>query len=192
MSWFGGGMRDSGLNDAVGLGQIRAGVINSGRSNLDLQAWTCALRELPVAPVTEGDILVWVDGPLRSFFPFERFLGGYGSLSGGRIQMRSLVTIGHAQEFLASLEGTFDLKSRGCFAWWVANRKAFILDKAGARDEAGGQFLQPNVNSKRSNGSRWALSPRTESSIPMSTVVHTSALQAYRTINRSRPWRGSI
>lgn len=76
-------------------------------------------------------------GTATVIFPFERFLGGYGNLSGGRIQMRLLVTSGHVQEFLAGLESAFDLNSRGCFAWWVSNRKGFILDKTGARDEAG-------------------------------------------------------
>ncbi len=55
--------------------------------------------------------------------------------------MRSLVSSGHAKEFLAGLENTFDLKSRGCFAWWASNRKAFILDKTGARDEAGAPIV---------------------------------------------------
>jgi DNA-binding CsgD family transcriptional regulator len=95
------------------------------------------LRKLPTAPVTEADVVAWVEGPLRKFFPFENFLGAYGNLLGGRIQMRSLVSSGHSPEFLAGLEGRFDLKSRGCFAWWVSNRKAFILDKSGALDEAG-------------------------------------------------------
>jgi DNA-binding CsgD family transcriptional regulator len=109
----------------------------SGSPDLNLDAWIGALRVLPAAPVTEHDVVAWVEGPLRAFFPFEKFLGAYGNLSGGRIQMRSLVSSGHSPEFLAGLEGRFDLKSRGCFAWWVSNRKAFILDKAGAMDAAG-------------------------------------------------------
>jgi DNA-binding CsgD family transcriptional regulator len=99
------------------------------------------LRELPSLPVTEADILGWVEGPLRAFFPFESFLGGYGILSGGRIQIRSLVTSGHTPEFLDGLESAFDLDSRGCFAWWVANRKAFILDVTGARDDSGRRIV---------------------------------------------------
>jgi DNA-binding CsgD family transcriptional regulator len=106
-------------------------------SSLNLDAWIGALRKLPTAPVTEADVVAWLEGPLRKFFPFEKFVGTYGNLSGGRIQMRSLVSSGHSPEFLAGLEGGFDLKSRGCFAWWVSNRKAFILDKSGALDEAG-------------------------------------------------------
>jgi DNA-binding CsgD family transcriptional regulator len=100
-----------------------------------------ALSLLPVALVTEADVLAWVEGPLRQFFPFDRFLCAYGNSSGGRIQMRSLLSCGHAPEFLAGLESTFDLKSRSCFAWWVSNRKPFILDKACAQDQAGTRIL---------------------------------------------------
>jgi hypothetical protein len=69
-------------------------------SGLDLQTWLAVLSALPGAPVTESDILAWVEGPLRKFFPFEKFLGAYGGLSGGMIRMRSLVTSGYPQEFL--------------------------------------------------------------------------------------------
>jgi DNA-binding CsgD family transcriptional regulator len=117
----------------------KAGKVDAASAppDLDLQAWIDALRALPAAAVTEADVLAWTEGPLRKFFPFEKFLGAYGHLAGGRIQMRSLVSSGHAQEFLGGLESKFDLKSRGCFAWWVSNRKAFILDKDGALDESG-------------------------------------------------------
>jgi DNA-binding CsgD family transcriptional regulator len=106
-------------------------------SGLDLQTWLGALSALPGAPVAESDILTWVEGPLRKFFPFERFFGGYGSLSGGLIRRHSLVASGYTQEFLSTLENVFDLNSRGCFAWWVSNRRAFFLDETGARDERG-------------------------------------------------------
>jgi DNA-binding CsgD family transcriptional regulator len=97
---------------------------------LDLKAWVDALSAVPAGSMTEDQILNWVEGPLRRFFPFQRFLGGYGRLSGGRVLMRNLVTSGHQPAFLASLENAFNLKSRGCFAWWVQNRAAFILDPA--------------------------------------------------------------
>jgi DNA-binding CsgD family transcriptional regulator len=97
-------------------------------SYLNLKAWIDALNAVPTGSVTEDQILRWVDGPLRRFFRFQRFLGGYGRLSGGRIRMRNLVTLGHQPDFIASLEDAFDLTLRGCFAWWVQNRAAFILD----------------------------------------------------------------
>jgi DNA-binding CsgD family transcriptional regulator len=127
--------------DVVGLGQVEKGDVASGGADLDLQAWTGVLSALPAAPVTEGDVLSWVEGPLRGFFPFERFWGAYGSLSGGRIHMRSLVSSGHTPEFLSARKITFELKSRGAFAWWVANRKAFMIDKTGALDAAGKRIL---------------------------------------------------
>ena len=117
--------------------KIENSYVASGCSHLSLDTWISALRMLPAAPVTEGDVLMWVEGPLRRFFPFEKFWGGYGNLSGGRIEIRSLLASGHGPEFLAGLESTFDLNTRGCFAWWISNRRAFILDKAGALDEAG-------------------------------------------------------
>ncbi len=99
-------------------------------SALDLKSWIGALSAAPAGAVTEDGIRTWVEGPLRQFFPFQRFLGAYGRLSGGRIRMRNLVTSGHEAAFVASLEDAFDLNLRGCFAWWVQNRAAFILDPA--------------------------------------------------------------
>jgi DNA-binding CsgD family transcriptional regulator len=106
-------------------------------SEADFKLWELALRELPRGRVTETDVLAWVEGPLRRFFPFERFLGGYGKLSGGRIHMLSFVSSGHDPAFLAGLESSFDLKMRGCFEWWVSNRKPFIVDGTGAIDAVG-------------------------------------------------------
>ncbi len=99
-------------------------------SNPGLRAWIEALSAVPTGPITGDLILEWIEGPLRSFFPFQRFLGSYGRLSGGRIRMRNLVTSGHEPDFIASLGDAFDLTTRGCFSWWVQNRAAFILDPA--------------------------------------------------------------
>jgi DNA-binding CsgD family transcriptional regulator len=99
-------------------------------SGLDLKAWVAVLSAVPAGAMTEDRILNWVEGPLRGFFPFQRFLASYGRLSGGRIRMRNLVTSGHQPAFIASLENAFNLTSRGCFAWWVENRAAFMLDPA--------------------------------------------------------------
>jgi DNA-binding CsgD family transcriptional regulator len=111
-------------------GQGKAIGVSADRSGPDLKAWVGALSAVPAGTMTEDQILGWVEGPLRRFFPFQRFLGGYGRLSGGRIRMRNLVTSGHQPAFIASLEDAFNLTSRGCFAWWVQNRAAFILDPA--------------------------------------------------------------
>jgi DNA-binding CsgD family transcriptional regulator len=122
--------RPSGGSRADEAGQLEAVGVSADSSGLDLQAWIGALGAVPAGPMTEDQILRWVEGPLRRFFPYQRFLGGYGRLSGGRIRMRNLVTSGHQPEFIASLEDAFNLTTRGCFAWWVQNRAAFILDPA--------------------------------------------------------------
>ncbi|CAL73981.1 Putative transcriptional regulatory protein,luxR family [Bradyrhizobium sp. ORS 278] len=96
----------------------------------DLQAWVEVLGAVPGGTVTERQILTWVEVQLRRFLPFNRFLGAYGRLIGGRIRMRTLVTSGYPDDFVAGLEESFDLGARGCFAWWVQNRTAFILDPA--------------------------------------------------------------
>jgi DNA-binding CsgD family transcriptional regulator len=125
-------------NEAATLERMQRTDLPPGLSGLDLQSWLDALGALPVAPLTENDILAWVEGPLRKFFPFERFFGAYGNLSGGLIRLRrSPVTSGYTQEFLASLESVFDVNLRGCFAWWVSNRRAFFVDATGGRDEHG-------------------------------------------------------
>jgi DNA-binding CsgD family transcriptional regulator len=111
-------------------GQGKAAAIVADPSGLDLKAWIGALSAVPAGSMSEAEILGWVEGPLRDFFPFQRFLGGYGRLSGGRIRMQNLVTSGHQAEFITSLEAAFNLTARGCFAWWVQNRAAFILDPA--------------------------------------------------------------
>ena len=109
-------------------GPVKANCRSADLSGLDLKAWIAALGAVPTGSMTEAQILAWVEGPLRRFFPFRGFLGSYGRLSGGRIRMQNLVTSGHSPAFIASLENAFNLSARGCFAWWVKNRAAFVLD----------------------------------------------------------------
>ncbi|SHL37963.1 hypothetical protein SAMN05444159_5745 [Bradyrhizobium lablabi] len=110
-------MQHSARNRVVELGRISKNDVAFVRSDPDLNAWVQALRLLPATPVSEADVVAWVEGPLRRFFPFERFGGAYGNLLGGRIRMGLLLSSGHSPEYLASLRSTFDLKMLGCFAW---------------------------------------------------------------------------
>lgn len=142
-------MRHLMLNEAVRFGRLENASVAIGNSYLDLDTWIHTLRMVPTTSVTESDVLAWVEGPLRCFFPFEQFWGGYGGLSGGRMQMRSLATSGHSKEFIAGLENTLDLKWRGCFEWWVSNRKAFILDKRVRGMRPGHQYRRQNESLKR-------------------------------------------
>lgn len=105
-------------------------------SELNLSTWIDVLRALPVSGVTERDVLEWVDGPLRQFFPFEKFFGSYGKLSAGRVQVLSLVTSGYPEDFPSKFESSFDLNQGGCIAWWVSNCKPFILHESIVLSEA--------------------------------------------------------
>jgi len=119
-----------------------ARAVASGRFDLDLDPWVDALRALPLSPASEDDVLAWLDGPLRRFFPFEKCLVAYGGLSGGVIQMRTtMLSLGHSAEYLASRERAFDLKSRNCFSWWVACRRPFMIDHAAATDSTGARIF---------------------------------------------------
>ena len=110
---------------------------NADCTDLDLAAWSRALRELPTGPMSEADFRAWLEGPLRRFFAFEGFFCAYGSMTAGRLYMRSMLTSGHSAEFIASRDRTFDLKERGCMKWWLAHRRSLILDKTEAMDAAG-------------------------------------------------------
>jgi hypothetical protein len=66
-------------NKVVGLRQTEQGAVALG--DPDLKECMRALSALPTAPVTEAVVLAWVEGPLRRFFPFERFLGSYVAVS---------------------------------------------------------------------------------------------------------------
>jgi DNA-binding CsgD family transcriptional regulator len=110
---------------------------DSDHSEFNLSAWIGVLRALPVSGVTENDVLAWVEGPLRQFFPFEKFMGSYAKLMGGRAQIISLVTSGYPTEFLSELGRGFDLNERGCIAWWVSNCEPFILHRSVGSSETG-------------------------------------------------------
>jgi DNA-binding CsgD family transcriptional regulator len=120
------------------LAQPRLPVSQYGsHSELNLGAWVDVLQALPMSDVTESDVLTWVEGPLRQFFPFEKFLGFYGKLFAGRVQILSLVTSGYPTEFISELGAAFDLSERACIGWWLSNGKPFILHQSTAWNEAG-------------------------------------------------------
>jgi DNA-binding CsgD family transcriptional regulator len=121
----------------------------------DFLAWLEALSLLPVAPLNESDIIAWVEGPLRRFFPFEKFQGGYGKMCGRRINALLMISSGHSPEFLNSLRRNFDLNVSACFAWWVSNRKPFLIDEQGALDEEGAPI--PSIGSELDANRRFSL-----------------------------------
>ena len=128
---------DRARNDVAALDGT-AGGSTLEYSAADFLAWLEALRALPVAPLSYGDIVAWVEGPLRRFVPFEEFLGAYGSSSGGRVHILTwLSSSGLSSEYLAGRPKVLDLEERAAVAWWVFHQKPFLIDENGAMDEDG-------------------------------------------------------
>jgi len=138
-----------------GFAKLRTGAASAQQSGVDLSAWSEALCEIPTGPVSEADFRAWVEGPLRRFFPFERFCGAYGSLSGNRVHMHALITSGHSAAFVASRLPVCDVNLRHCFAWFVSTRRAVLMDETGAIDSAGNR-LAPSER-ERDDLERYAL-----------------------------------
>ena len=123
-----------------GFSKLRTGAAGAQRSGLNLGAWSEALCDIPTGPVSEADFRAWVEGPLRRFFPFERYCGAYGSLSGNRLQTHAMITSGHSAAFVASRLAICDLNLRRGFEWFVSTRRAVLIDETGAIDSAGQRF----------------------------------------------------
>lgn len=96
-------------------------------SEQDLADWALTLR---CVPTDAGDMMAWVEGPLREFFPFQRLFMAYGVLVAGEIKLQHYRASGHSADYLVQLATTFELKQRGSIAWWLANRQPFVIDPA--------------------------------------------------------------
>ncbi|WP_081080117.1 helix-turn-helix transcriptional regulator [Burkholderia cepacia] len=91
----------------------------------DLQAWLTAITH----PLAEPEsIVAWLEGPLRSFFPYSRLFLGYGELVAGQLKINHIMAIGHSAEYLDKIERTSELNQRGALQWWFANRRPFVID----------------------------------------------------------------
>lgn len=119
--------------------------------DLDTRAWLRVLREIPTGDVTEADFKAWLEGPLRRFFPFERFFSAYGRLSGRHMQATTLAASGHAPEFLASRATAFAIKARSCVEWWMGHRRSMLLDKTTATNAAAARITmsEPEIDDIR-------------------------------------------
>jgi len=125
-----------------GFVPLRDGAI-AAQPDLDLRAWLRALREIPTEAMTESDFKAWIEGPLRRFFPFDRFHGVHGRLSGRSVHMQSIISCGDGPNFLASRAPVFDIRARRCIEWWISHRRGMILDRTIAINAAGARIV-PN------------------------------------------------
>lgn len=94
-------------------------------SNSDLQRWLAAITNQPKKPT---DLMLWVQGPLKTFFPFTRLFMAHGELVAGQVKTNHWLQCGHATDYLQQLSTTFELEHRGSLKWWFANRRPFCID----------------------------------------------------------------
>jgi DNA-binding CsgD family transcriptional regulator len=93
----------------------------------DLRAWVDAVTCLP--PTSE-QLLPWIEGPLRTFFPYKGLVLGHGDLVAGQLKVTHMLASGHDEAYLNQIATTFELEQRGTLKWWFANRQPFYIDPA--------------------------------------------------------------
>lgn len=96
-------------------------------SEADLKTWLSAISELPRC---QDQFMAWLDGPLKSFFPYQKLFMAYGEHLAGEIKTTHWLTRGHTPEYLTQLATTFELDLRGSMRWWFARRQPFTIDPA--------------------------------------------------------------
>lgn len=92
----------------------------------DLQRWLRAVTTQPRGP---DGLMLWINGPLKEFFPFASVFLGHGEHVAGQIQITHFVAHGYEDRYLQQIAGTFDLAIRGSFKWWLINRQPFCIDR---------------------------------------------------------------
>ncbi|MBG9388544.1 helix-turn-helix transcriptional regulator [Caenimonas aquaedulcis] len=93
----------------------------------DFDVWLDVLKSWP-GPAS--DLVGWLTGPIRSFFPFERVLLIHGKLIAGEIHITHTLAHGHDEAFLRQLAVKFDLNERGALAHWLAHREPIAIEPA--------------------------------------------------------------
>ncbi len=94
-------------------------------SETDLRRWLSAVTH---TLATNTDLLAWLDGPLRRFFPYKGLVLGQGELVAGQLKVTHMLAIGHEESYLHQIATTFELAQRGSLKCWFANRQPFYID----------------------------------------------------------------
>lgn len=91
----------------------------------DLQRW---LEAITAQPKHAHELLPWVEGKLRVFFPFTQLFMAHGELVAGQIRTTHWLSSGHEERYLQQRATTFELEHRGSMQWWFINRQPFTID----------------------------------------------------------------
>ena len=107
--------------------EIRAVPETLGLSQDDLNCWMEALRFLPTDP---AQIMAWIEGPLKKFFPFDRVICIHGELIAGQIVVTHWLASGFSEEQQSQQTSAFETAQRGALAKWIFDRQPFYIDRA--------------------------------------------------------------
>ncbi len=91
----------------------------------DLRLWIHAVTHPPATP---ANLLAWLEGPLRKFFPYTGLVLGQGELVAGQLKVTHMLATGHGEAYLRQIATTFELAQRGSLKWWFAHRQPFYID----------------------------------------------------------------
>lgn len=91
----------------------------------DFHCWSAAIRLLPRGSI---DLLPWLTGPLKEFFPYQRLILAHGELVAGELDVTHMLAVGHDERYLSQLPRKFELDCRSSLGWWFAQRRPFYID----------------------------------------------------------------
>ncbi len=80
------------------------------------------------APVEKSEMIAWIDGPLKTLYPFQAVVMAYGELVAGQLTVTHLFTHGHSESYINQLAGSFDLEQRGALKHWFSTRQPIFID----------------------------------------------------------------
>lgn len=94
-------------------------------SEADYKNWSIALDALPDDP---ANLMDWVEGPLREFFPFKSIYCAYAEITLGQIKVLESISSGHDSRYLDQIDSIFDMRHRGELVNWLKTRRPFFIE----------------------------------------------------------------
>lgn len=87
--------------------------------------WGAAVAK---APQDKLELIAWLEGSLKSLYPFQAVVMAYGELVAGQLTVTHMFAHGHSDAYVAQLAGSFDLQQRGALKKWFSSRQPIFID----------------------------------------------------------------
>src|SRR5689334_15613374 len=81
-------------------------------------------------PASEHQLMEWLIGPIREYFPFQRVLLIHAEQRAGAMRVTHQLACGHDEAYLRKLADRFELGERGALAHWLENQTPLGIDPA--------------------------------------------------------------